>query len=197
MRLLRDACPCVHKLNLVVHYKTPVLDEVDPRPWTSLSGLANLVELDLVAMRFINVKSLLRLVGPRLRTLTLEMDEEQGSGSEIVHIGRHCENLTGLRLLIGEKILRGEMSLHFGSPFFRKLERLVIEGSVHLHAFAFFWGHCRKLKYMRIGMVVSEMSSTNVLIHDVFTLLFQVRVGFPVGGIIFQNRNRSKPYGEH
>lgn len=44
------------------------------------------------------------------------------------------------------QVLRGEMTLHFGSQFFRNLEHLVIEGSVHLHAFAFLWGHCRNLK---------------------------------------------------
>ena len=89
--------------------------------------------------------------------------------------GRHCPNLTQLRLLLGDKILRGEMTLHFGSQFFRKLTRLTVEGSVHLHAFAFLWGHCRKLKFLKMGMVVSnELVNTNVLIHDVFTLLFQV-----------------------
>ena len=35
--------------------------------------------------------------------------------------------------------------------FFRKLERLTVEGHVHLHGFAFLWGHCQALKYLRIG----------------------------------------------
>ncbi len=112
----------------------------------------------------------------------------------------------------------------------RKLERLTVEGNVHLHGFAFLWGHCQNLKYMKIGkyfsickellgtrfifyidqiikctirpwiihekiniisrkfsdnhekfsgMVVSnELTNTNVLIQDVFNLLFQVE--FPV-----------------
>ena len=103
------------------------------------------------------------------------MDEEQGSGNEVVHIGRNCPRLKSLRLLMGDKVLKGETTLHFGSQFFRKLEGLVVEGSVHLHAFAFLWGHCRRLRTMRLGLVVSnELVNTNVLIHDVFTLLFQV-----------------------
>merc|ERR1712066_276330 len=41
--------------------------------------------------------------------------------------------------------------------------------------FAFLWGHCTNLSYLRIGNVVSnEVTTTNVLIYDVFTLLFQV-----------------------
>lgn len=115
----------------------------------------------------------------------------QGNGSEIVHLARHCPNITSLRILLGDKVLRGEMTLHFGqvarlevqryfvnfSPqtFFRRLERLTVEGHVHLHGFAFLWGHCHALKYLRIGLVVSnELTNTNVLIMDVFTLLFQV-----------------------
>ena len=111
--------------------------------WSQLLTLENLVELDLVTMQFENVKVLLKAVGSVLRTLTLEMDEEQGNGSEIVHIGRYCPELRSLRLLLGDKVLKGEMTLHFASSFFRKLERLHVVGSVHLHAFAFLWGHCR------------------------------------------------------
>ena len=70
-------------------------------------------------MRFSNVKSLLEKVGPRLTSLTLEMDDEQGQGYEIVHLGRSCPNLVSLRLLLGDKVLKGEMTLHFGSHFFR------------------------------------------------------------------------------
>ena len=68
-----------------------------------------------------------------------------------------------------------------------------MEGHVHLHGFAFLWGHCQALKYLRIGkwivsvgradltifvplglVVSNELTNTNVLIMDVFTLLFQV-----------------------
>ena len=73
------------------------------------------------------------------------------------------------------KVLKGEMTLHFGSVFFRRLETLIVEGSVHLHAFAFLWGHCRAIKVLKMGLVVSnEIMTTNVLIFDVFNLLFQV-----------------------
>ncbi len=144
-------------------------------PWNPLSRLLDLCELDLVTMRFANVRSLLRVVGARLSSLTLEMADEQGVGSEIVHLGRTCPNLRTLKLILGDNVLHGEMTLHFGSQFFRQLEHLTVEGSVHLHAFAFLWGHCRRLRYMRIGLVVShELTNTNMLIHDVFTLLFQV-----------------------
>ena len=107
---------------------------------------------------------------------------------------RTCPNITSLRLLLGDKVLRGEQTLHFGQSFFRKLTRLTIEGNVHLHGFAFLWGHCQNLKYIRIGqcqyswhpslyfvfffisglVVSNELTNTNVLIQDVFTLLFQV-----------------------
>merc|ERR1711936_301052 len=117
---------------------------------------SRLKELDLVTMRFSNVRTLLKVVGSQLINLTLEMDDEQGSGSEIVHIARHCPELRSLRLLIGDKILRGEMTLHFGTKFFRHLERLTVEGAVHLHGFAFLWGHCTNLNYLRIGNVVSS-----------------------------------------
>ena len=66
-------------------------------------------------------------------------------------IPRTCPNITSLRLLLGDKVLRGEQTLHFGQSFFRKLTRLTIEGNVHLHGFAFLWGHCQNLKYIRIG----------------------------------------------
>ena len=105
---------------------------------------------------------------------------------------RTCPHITSLRLLLGDKVLRGEQTLHFGQSFFRKLTRLTIEGNVHLHGFAFLWGHCQNLKYIRIGpytccqmnlcsnfsilglVVSNELTNTNVLIQDVFTLLFQV-----------------------
>ena len=129
-----------------------LIDEADViRPWSHLTAWNRLRELDLVTMRFSNVRTLLKVVGPQLLNLTLEMDDEQGSGSEIVHIARHCPELRSIRLLIGDKILRGEMTLHFGTQFFRHLERLTVEGSVHLHGFAFLWGHCRNLTYLRIG----------------------------------------------
>ena len=64
----------------------------------------------------------------------------------------------------------------FQTPFFRQLERLTVEGSVLLHGFAFLWGHCRNLRYMKIGHVVSnEVGTNNVLSYDVWYLLFQVR----------------------
>ena len=40
-------------------------------------------QLDLVTMKFENVRSLLVVVGPRLQKLTEECDEEQGNGSVI------------------------------------------------------------------------------------------------------------------
>ena len=46
-------------------------------PWQDMAALQHLVELDLVTMKFANVKALLTAVGPRLETLTLEMDEDQ------------------------------------------------------------------------------------------------------------------------
>ena len=45
-------------------------------------------------MRFDNVRALVTTVGPRLEKLTVECDEEQGTGSEIVHLARHCSNIT-------------------------------------------------------------------------------------------------------
>merc|ERR1719209_270559 len=173
--LMVDTCPQLRKVNLVVHYKVPVLEVTHGSVWAPLLRLKHLVELDLVTMKFENVRSLLVVVGPRLERLTVECDEEQGNGSEIVHLARNCPNIVSLRILLGDKILRGEMTLHFGQTFFRKLERLTVEGNVHLHGFAFLWGHCQALKYIRIGLVVSnELTNTNVLIQDVFTLLFQV-----------------------
>jgi len=175
IELMVSSCPNLKKVNLVVHYKISIMDDTHGSVWDPLLRLNNLVELDLVTMRFDNVRALLTTVGPRLEKLTVECDEEQGTGSEIVHLARHCPNITSLRILLGDKVLRGEMTLHFGQTFFRKLERLTVEGNVHLHGFAFLWGHCQHLKYMRIGLVVSnELTNTNVLIQDVFTLLFQV-----------------------
>merc|ERR1719370_944718 len=175
IELMVSSCPNLRKVNLVVHYKTSVIESEHSLVWDPLLRLHNLSELDLVTMKFENIKSLLTIVGPRLERLTVECDEEQGNGSEIVHLARHCPNITSLRILLGDKILRGEMTLHFGQTFFRKLERLTVEGHVHLHGFAFLWGHCQALKYLRIGLVVSnELTNTNVLIMDVFTLLFQV-----------------------
>ncbi len=75
--------------------------------------------LPQVTMRFCNVRLLLHEIGSRLTSLTLEMDDEQGQGSEIVFLGRFCPNLTALRILLGDKVLKGEMTLHFGSQFFR------------------------------------------------------------------------------
>ena len=131
---------------LQVHYNN--LTHITP---FNVELLANLTELDLVTMRLENIRSLLEVIGARLERLTVECDEEQGSGSEIVHIARSCPNITSLRLLLGDKVLKGEQTLHFGQTFFRKLERLTIEGNVHLHGFAFLWGHCQYLKYIRIG----------------------------------------------
>jgi len=173
--LMASTCVNLRKLNLVVHYKLSVMDDSHTQVWLPLLKLTKLVELDLVAMRFENVRALLTVIGGQLERLTVECDEEQGNGSEIVHLARTCPNISSLRILLGDKILRGEMTLHFGQIFFRKLERLVVEGNVHLHGFAFLWGHCQNLKYMKIGLVVSnEIPHTNVLIQDVFTLLFQV-----------------------
>jgi len=173
--LMVNACPNLKKVNLVIHYTFPMMDNIHTQVWEPLLKLKNLVELDLIVMKFQNVKSLLTVIGSQLEKLTIECDEEQGNGSEIVHIARSCPNLVNLRILVGEKVLRGEMTLHFGQNFFRKLEHLEVEGNIHLHGFAFLWGHCQNIKYIRIGLVVSnEVTSTNVLIQDVFTLLFQV-----------------------
>ena len=46
--------------------------------------------------------------------------------------------------------LKRSISRRRGS-YIRKLERLTVEGNVHLHGFAFLWGHCHNLKYMKIG----------------------------------------------
>merc|ERR1712018_866871 len=81
--------------------------------------------------------SLLKVVGPKLESLTLEIDEEQGKGSELVFMARNCPNLKKIRILIGDKTLMGESNLCYDLPFFRKVERLTVEGSVHLHAFIF------------------------------------------------------------
>jgi len=95
--LVADACPNLRKLNLVVHFKTDdTMDEDDegqneeedqqgqsdeagavagslPKPtsWDALANLKHLTELDLVTMRFSNVKSLLRRVGPQLTQVSL------------------------------------------------------------------------------------------------------------------------------
>ena len=74
-------------------------------------------------MKLENIRSLLEVVGERLLRLTVECDEEQGTGSEIVHIARTCPNITSLRLLLGDKVLKGEQTLHFGHTFFNKLEK--------------------------------------------------------------------------
>ena len=46
--------------------------------WGPLLRLQNLVELDLVTMKFENIRALLTVVGPKLDKLTVECDEEQG-----------------------------------------------------------------------------------------------------------------------
>ena len=54
-----------------------------------------------------------------------------------------------------------------------------MEGAVHLHAFVFLWGHCKALKYLKMGSVVSNNgTNTNVLVYEVFTLLLQVMLFF-------------------
>ena len=43
------------------------------------------------------------------------------------------------------------------------------------HAFAFLWGNAWNLQTLRLGLVVStEIIIANVLIYDVFQLLYQV-----------------------
>ena len=59
------------------------MDEDDLGPWRDMAALQHLVELDLVTMKFSNVKALLTAVGPRLETLTLEMDEDQVGDAHI------------------------------------------------------------------------------------------------------------------
>ena len=73
---------------ILIFLQINVLGNTSMDMWSQLLSLNNLVELDLVTMQFENVKVLLKAVGHVLKTLTLEMDEEQGNGSEIVHIGR-------------------------------------------------------------------------------------------------------------
>lgn len=92
MKLLAETCPNVRKINLVMHYKSVVMEESisqQPSPWNALLSLQCLNELDLVTMKFANVKTLLMTLGGQLTTLTLEMDDEQGSGSEVVFLGKH------------------------------------------------------------------------------------------------------------
>ena len=156
-------------------YSSYLLLFLGTQPWLKLKEWRSLVELDLVSMRFANIQSLLKVVGAQLESLTLEVDEEQGKGSELVFIARNCPNLIKLRILIGDKTLMGESNLCYDLPFFRKVERLTVEGSVHLHAFVFLWGHCKALKYLKMGSVVSNNgTNTNVLVYEVFTLLLQV-----------------------
>ena len=52
--------------------------------------------------------------GPRLQKLTVECFEEQGNGSEIVHLSRNFPNISRMRILLG-KILK-EMTLNFTPP---------------------------------------------------------------------------------
>ena len=114
MELMANTCPELRKLNLVVHHTIPVLDNSHSLVWTSLLRLKHLVELDLVTMRFDNVRALLAVVGPQLEKLTVEFNDKQGNGSELVHIARHCTNVKSLRILLGDKSLRGDNTLHFG-----------------------------------------------------------------------------------
>ena len=65
-------------------------------------------------MRFDNVRALLATVGTQLQKLTVEFNDKQGNGSEVVHLARHCPNLANLRILLGDKTLRGDTTLHFG-----------------------------------------------------------------------------------
>ena len=114
MKLMVNTCPELRKLNLVVHHKVPVLYDSHRGVWASLLRLNHLVELDLVTMRFDNVRALLAVVGPRLEKLTVEFNDKQGTGSELVHLARHCPNITSLRILLGDKTLKGDTTLHFG-----------------------------------------------------------------------------------
>jgi hypothetical protein len=81
--------PFAWQVNLVVHYKVPVLDEMHGSVWEPLLRLQHLAELDLVTMKFENVRALLAVVGPRLERLTVECDEEQVSG---LVCSSHCIN---------------------------------------------------------------------------------------------------------
>ena len=121
--MMVTTCPNLRKLNLVVHYKSTVIESVHTEVWRPLTKLHLLTELDLVTMKLENIRSLLEVIGSRLERLTVECDEEQGTGSEIVHIARTCPNITSLRLLLGDKVLKGEQTLHFGHTFFNKLEK--------------------------------------------------------------------------
>ena len=72
-------------------------------------------------MRFVNVQSLLKVVGSQLESLTLEVDEEQGKGSELVFIAKTCSSLKSLRILIGDKTLMFSVHPTEYSPNFHSL----------------------------------------------------------------------------
>ena len=118
---MANTFPELRKLNLVVHHKVSVLYDSHCGVWASLLRLKHLVELDLVTMRFDNVRSLMAVMGPRLERLTLEFNDKQGTGSELVHLARHCPNLISLRILLGDKTLRGDTTLHFGELVILKI----------------------------------------------------------------------------
>lgn len=107
MKLLQESCPNVRKLYLVIHYPNCVLEEGDP--WQDLNRLSRLTDLDLVTMRFANVRTLLTSIGEKLTSLSLDLEAEQGNGSEIVHIARSCPNLKKLRLGLGERVRRRDI----------------------------------------------------------------------------------------
>lgn len=93
--LFPSVCPNIRKLNLVIHYKSTIVDGTTESPiyllgsdeedselgshlpppppslWACLDRLEHLVELDLITMRFDNVRRLLKVVGKKIRSADL------------------------------------------------------------------------------------------------------------------------------
>ena len=63
----------------------------------------------------------------------------------------HVFNIYLWWMVVNNCRLEEEHQQTAGVLYIRKLERLTVEGNVHLHGFAFLWGHCHNLKYMKIG----------------------------------------------
>ena len=53
---MATTCPNLRKLNLVVHYKSTVIESEHTQVWQHLTRLAHLTELDLVTMKLDNIR---------------------------------------------------------------------------------------------------------------------------------------------